>query len=197
MTNTGDPGTSFSVSAGPKLSPGHPRPRLSQNSDSGRATILHSVHGLALGANTPHQVHSAYTRESACRRSQPAVQQGTWSVRCPVSSRAAPAPPVGASPRAPPAESGPSVALPQPAPPRPLALCNRLPRRPESAAPRAQARPRGHCREPLRERRRGPRRSLQNRRPRHGRRRPRGRGGCGARWQLGRRWRRAFVGSSR
>ena len=85
MTNAGDPGTALSVSAGPKseAAPGHPRARLSQCCDSGRDTMLHSVHVFAPGANTPHQAHSEYMRVASCMRSQPAVQQGTWHGRRP------------------------------------------------------------------------------------------------------------------
>ena len=78
MTNAGDPGVAVSVSAGPKseAAPGHPRPRLSQNWDSGRDTILQSLHGFAPGAKTPHQLHTAYMRVCSCIRAQFPVQQG-------------------------------------------------------------------------------------------------------------------------
>mmetsp|Transcript_6141 Transcript_6141/g.14130 ORF Transcript_6141/g.14130 Transcript_6141/m.14130 type:complete len:283 (-) Transcript_6141:24-872(-) len=83
MTYAEDPGTSFSVRVGPKRTPGHPRLRLSQCCASGRETIAHSVHCLAPGSNTPHQEHRAYMRARSCRRSHPAVQQGTWYGRRP------------------------------------------------------------------------------------------------------------------
>ena len=157
MTNAGDPGTSFLVSAGPKLSPGHPRPRLSQDSDSGRDTICTAC-TASPRARTPRTRGTARTceRAHAGARSPPSSKaRGRFAARsAPVPRRRPPSARTSVPRRRSAALQWRSRSQP---PPRPLPPHSRLLRRPESASPWAQARPRGRSRGLLRERRLGPR----------------------------------------